>query len=365
MVQLPTFAHGECFDNSPPSVGTSFSGHRPEVPGQESAKTKPTTTDRHTFQETDCGGKQQNRPCLHFGSPSQPSSWSFPRPQFFMLWTNPARPELTPGTPWMRCTRTRSWSNATSAHASTTARRSFSTCSKAFPMRCTSCRTKAQVCNFCGSLWIKEMHQWIESLEIAPLLDTCLHIDVPSTTTSSSSYVDEWSYKLSLDAIRSRNVTATGLKRNGRRRSIRCGHISEQSFSSGCYANVWPVSTIIIIYNNIHIYILWSSQLPEKMHWYKSYRYPTDPTDIHRSYMPCLGVLGTDWGCWRQRCKHWWPLRWARPPLLKPHLRVTLATSDGARCENLQSEKGSTWLNMLQHGSTWFNSRPRITMIYT
>ena len=38
----------------------------------------------HGFQETDCGGKQQNRPCLHFGSPSQPSSWSFPRPQFFL-----------------------------------------------------------------------------------------------------------------------------------------------------------------------------------------------------------------------------------------------------------------------------------------
>ena len=28
-------------------------------PGQESAKTKPTTTDRHTFQETDCGGSSK------------------------------------------------------------------------------------------------------------------------------------------------------------------------------------------------------------------------------------------------------------------------------------------------------------------
>lgn len=113
----------------------------------------------------------------------------------------------------------------------------------------------------------------------------------------------------SLDAIRSRNVTATGLKRNGRRRSIRCGHISEQSVSGGCHANVWPVSTIIIIY----IMIFTTSRKNALVQILQI---------SYRSYMPCLGVLGTDWGCWRQRCKHWWPLRWARPPWLKPHLRT-------------------------------------------
>ena len=89
-----------------------------------------------------------------------------------------------------------------------------------------------------------------------------------------------------------------------------------------------------------------------KMHWYKSYRYPTDPTDIHRSYMPLSWCLGN----------------WLR--MLEAALQALVAfamssstiaeasppchTCDQRWC---QVRKSPIWegFNMAQHASTWFN----------
>ena len=111
------------------------------------------------------------------------------------------------------------------------------------------------------------------------------------------------------------------------------------------------------------------------MHWYKSYRYPTNiletsyryPTDILQ-ILQILHALSWCLGNWLRMLEAALQalvafamssstIAEASPPC------HTLATSDGARCENLQSQKGSTWLNMVQHGSTvgpalpWFIPR--------
>ena len=313
---------------------------------RKTTKKKPTATERHTYQENSRNRLWRIKSKLallafriSFSTVLHDLSLALRK---LMLWTEPSRPELTPDTPWMCGTRTQSWSSATSAHASTTARRSFSTCSKAFPIRCTNSRTKAQVCNVCGSLWSKEMYQWIESLEIADVRlsgVTTWHMFAHLSSLNNDIFiflcgqmvVQTFSQRT---LWHSRNVSATGLKRNGRRRSIRCGHISEQSISSRSYANVWPSSTMIFTSSRKHP--LSSTG--------------TNPTDLYRSLQilhalswelteDAGGSVAGIGGLCDELVYHCWSLT------SMPHNQRIMVPAA-----------------KMSLGSTWFKSRPRIVM---
>lgn len=107
-------------------------------------KKKPTTTERHTFQETDCGGKRQiGLACISDLLLNRLHDLSLAL-SFFMLWTNPARPELTPGTP---CVAQVAQGHEAGAvlplHTLRPLQGGLSRLAlKPFP--CTSCRTKAE-----------------------------------------------------------------------------------------------------------------------------------------------------------------------------------------------------------------------------